>query len=203
MPVHPSILRNREPLRAALAPHLGPLAAAGGLLLELASGTGDLAAWLAPHFPGLRWLPTDLRPGRFDPDTPAPPSVLPPRALDAAAPVASWPLDLPAEQPGAILCINMVHISPWAATLGLLAGAGQLLPPDGRLILYGPYLRGLQSTPGNITFDLSLRAQDPDWGVRELDAVLRAAREAGLSAVEVVEMPANNLTLVLGPTAGR
>ena len=98
----------------------------------------------------------------------------------------------------AILCINMIHISPWAATLGLMRGAGALLPPGGVLYLYGAYKRGgAHTAPSNASFDRSLRARDPDWGVRDLEAVTGAAESAGLAPESIIEMPANNLSVIL------
>jgi SAM-dependent methyltransferase len=112
--------------------------------------------------------------------------------LDAAG--EAWPIDAA----DAVLCINMIHISPWAATAGLVRAAGRILPPGGVLYLYGPYKRGGQHTaPSNATFDAGLRAQNPAWGVRDLEAVADLAAAEGFGAPLVVEMPANNLSLLL------
>ena len=190
--------RNREPIVAVLRRVLP----ARGTVLEIASGTGEHAVWFAANLPGLAFQPSDP-----DPDNRASiaawtrftgvASVRAPLDLDVTA--ADWhaAAEIPADV-GAILCINMIHISPWEATLGLLRGAGALLPPDGVLYLYGPYRRGgAHTAPSNASFDASLRARDPSWGVRDLEAVTAAAAAAGLVEEGVVEMPANNLSVVL------
>ncbi|WP_294258556.1 DUF938 domain-containing protein [uncultured Sphingomonas sp.] len=183
----PATLRNR----AAIATMLGELLPAAGRVLEVASGSGEHCAYFAEHFPKLEWHPSD-------PDQDALASIAswceglanirPPVALDAAA--ATWPV----AHADAILCINMVHISPWAATLGLMAGAGRLLPPGGPLVLYGPYREtGVPTAPSNEEFDQSLRARDPAWGLRLLDDVIASAAAQGLVFERRVAMPANNL----------
>jgi hypothetical protein len=123
-------------------------------------------------------------------------NVRPPLALDVAAP--DWETNAAIPAPlAAILCINMIHISPWAATLGLMRGAGRLLADGGVLYLYGAYKRGGRHTaPSNAAFDASLRAQHPDWGVRDIETVTAEADRAGLALEEVVEMPANNLSVI-------
>ncbi len=189
----PAIARNRAPLLSVLRPRLPR----SGLVLELASGTGEHLVALAALTPGLAFQPTDPDPearasidgwgrhlglGNLHPALP----------LDAAAP-GTWPLGAAA----AVLCVNMIHIAPWAATLGLMRGAGRLLPAGGPLFLYGPFRRGGSHTaPSNAAFDESLRARDPSWGVRDIEAVAEAAAEAGLVLSEAIPMPANNLTLV-------
>ncbi|MFC7475387.1 DUF938 domain-containing protein [Dankookia sp. GCM10030260] len=188
----PTVARNRDPILEVLRRHLPET----GTLLEVSAGTGEHAAYFAAAFPGLVWQPTD-------PDPAARASIAawareaklnnlrPPLALDAAA--EDWPV----ARADAVLCINMIHIAPWAAGLGLLRGAARLLPPGGTLILYGPYKRGgAHTAPSNAAFDAGLRAQDPDWGVRDLEAVAAEAAAAGFGPPEVVEMPANNLTLI-------
>ena len=188
----PATERNREPILAVLREELP----AQGLLLEVASGTGEHAAYFAPHFPGLAWQPSD---GEADSLA----SILawqresgaenlrPPVLLDAAS--ATWPID----RADAILCVNMVHISPWTATEGLMRGAGRLLPAGGPLVLYGPYRRaGVPTAPSNEAFDQSLKARNPDWGLRLLEDVAAEAAANGLALERVVEMPANNLVLV-------
>jgi len=183
----PATLRNRAPI----ATMLGDLLPAAGRVLEVASGSGEHCAYFAEHFPKLEWHPSDP-----DPDALASiaawcaglANVRPPVALDAAA--KAWPV----AHADAILCINMVHISPWAATLGLMAGAGRLLPPGGPLILYGPYREAnLATAPSNEEFDQSLRARNADWGLRLLDDVVEAAAAQGLAFDRRVAMPANNL----------
>jgi len=185
----PAVQRNRDPILAVLRQHLPET----GLLLEISAGTGEHAAYFAGAFPGLVWQPSD-------PDPAARASIAawareaklnnlrPPLELDAAA--ESWPV----ARADAVLCINMIHIAPWAAGLGLLRGAARLLPPGGPLILYGPYKQGgAHTAPSNEAFDAGLRAQNPEWGVRNLEDVAEAAAAAGFEPPEVVGMPANNL----------
>jgi SAM-dependent methyltransferase len=188
----PATERNREAIAAVLRQVLPER----GLLLEVAAGTGEHAAYLAPLFPGLSWQPSDPDPEAMtsieawaaDSDAD---NLLPPVFLDAAS--DTWPID----SAHAVLCINMVHISPWAATDGLMRGAGRLLPPRGPLILYGPYRRaGVPTAPSNEAFDASLKSRDPAWGLRDLQAVQAEAAGQGLAFERLYEMPANNLTLV-------
>jgi len=184
----PATLRNREAIAAVLVEEL----TVKGLVLEVASGSGEHVAHFAREFPGHIWQPSD-------PDASGRASiaawcegltnVLPPLDLDAAS--ADWPI----ERADAVLCINMVHISPWEATLGLVAGAARILPRGAPLILYGPFLRAdVPLAPSNAAFDESLRSRDPRWGLRSVEAVRDAA--LGFTLDRVVEMPANNLTLV-------
>ncbi len=190
--------RNRDPILAVLR---GVLPASGAVL-EIASGTGEHAVWLAAQLPGLAFSPSDP-----DPEHRASiaawtgftgvPNVRAPIDLDTTAP--DWEAD-PGVPPdlAAILCINMIHIAPWAAALGLVRGAGALLPAGGILYLYGAYRRGRAHTaPSNASFDASLRARDPSWGVRDLEAVTAAAGAAGFAPESVIEMPANNLSVIL------
>ena len=185
----PATLRNRMAIADALREIL-PLS---GTILEIASGSGEHAAYFAGEFPALDWQPSD-------PDQAARGSitawcdgianVLPSLDLDAAA--VTWPVT----QADAVLCINMVHISPWAATLGLMAGAKRVLATGGPLILYGPFLRdGVPTAPSNLAFDQSLRERDPVWGIRSVEATAAAAESFALESL--IEMPANNLLLVL------
>lgn len=189
----PATLRNRDAITAILQdvlPH-------GGTMLEIASGSGEHAVHFAVTFPHLDWQPTDPDPAALSSITAwateaALPNLRPPLLLDAAAP--DWPVD----SADAILCINMVHISPWNATLGLLGGAGRLLPVGGLLYLYGPYHRdGVATAPSNLAFDASLKARDPRWGLRAVEDVVAAAQRAGLAFDRIIEMPANNLSLLL------
>lgn len=185
----PATARNRDPILAVLRRHLPPT----GTLLEISAGTGEHAVHFAAAFPGLTWQPTDPDPGaRASIAAWAREAKLnnlrPPLALDAAA--ANWPVD----RADAVLCINMIHIAPWPAGLGLLRGAARILPPGGPLILYGPFKRGgAHTAPSNAAFDAGLRAQDPAWGVRDLETVAAEAAAAGFGPPELVEMPANNL----------
>jgi len=184
----PATGRNREPILAVLRRVLP----AEGLVLEVASGTGQHAAWFGAALPGLVWQPTDRDPthrASIAAWTEGLPSVRPPLDLDTTR--RPWPV----QRADAVVCINMIHIAPWAACLGLLEGAAELLPPGAPLVLYGPYKRGgAHTAPSNAAFDADLRARDPTWGVRDLEAVQKAA--AGFVLEEVAEMPANNLTVV-------
>ena len=169
-----------------------------GLVLEIASGSGEHAVHFARALSGLEFQPSDLdAESRRSIDAWCEHEQLanlrPALAIDATAP--SWPLDA---RPVAILCCNMIHIAPWEAALGLLRGAGRELGGGALLVLYGPYRRGgAHTAASNERFDESLRERDPRWGVRDLDEVVREARTHGLALEEVVEMPANNLTVVL------
>lgn len=185
----PATARNRDPILAVLRRHLP----GAGTLLEVSAGTGEHAVHFAAAFPGLTWQPTDPDPGaRASIAAWAREAKLnnlrPPLALDAAA--DDWPVG----RADAVLCINMIHIAPWAAGLGLLRGAARLLSPGGPLILYGPFRQGGRHTaPSNAAFDAGLRAQDPDWGVRDLETVATEAAALGFGPPEVEPMPANNL----------
>lgn len=188
----PATLRNREPILGVLRVVLPGT----GTVLEVASGTGEHAVFLAHALPALVWQPSDPDPGNrasIAAWTAATGirTVRPPLALDAAA--ADWPV----ERADAVICINMIHIAPWPACLGLMRGAARLLPSGGPLYLYGPFRRGgLHTAPSNEAFDAGLREQDPAWGVRDLEAVTEAAAREGLLPDRVVEMPANNLSVV-------
>lgn len=188
----PATLRNRQPLLEVLRPRLPD----SGLLLEIASGSGEHAVFLADALPGLTFQPSDpdeaaLASIRAWATEAALPNLRPPLQLDAADP-DSWP----ALRPDAMLCVNMIHIAPWAAAVGLFTGAGRLLRPGSPLFLYGPYRRGGRHTAdSNAAFDADLRARNPQWGVRDLEVVADLAASHGFSAPEIMEMPANNLTL--------
>ena len=188
----PAVARNKAAITEVLARHLP----AAGLVLEIASGSGEHALHFAAHFPALSFQPTD-------PDTAALasiaawraeaqiPNLLPPLALDVMA--DAWPV----QKADAVLCINMIHIAPWEATAALMRGAARVLPRDGILFLYGPFKQsGQHTTPSNAEFDAGLRAQDAQWGVRDLGAVAEIASAAGFAAPDVEEMPANNLSVV-------
>ena len=188
----PAAERNREPIAAVLREALP----ARGTVLEVASGTGEHAVHFAAAFPALDWQPSDPDPEalasiRAWRDEAGLANLREPLQLDAAA--AAWPVD----RADAIVCINMVHISPWAATAGLMLGAGRLLSAGAPLVLYGPYRRaGIATAPSNEAFDQSLRARDPQWGLREIEEVEAEAGRNGLRLERVVEMPANNVTAV-------
>ena len=190
----PATLRNRAALLSVLSHELPEW----GTVLEVASGSGEHAVYFAENLPQLAWQPTD-------PDPQALASIAAyraeyagvnlrePIALDASAP-EQWGI----EQADAIVCINMVHISPWEATQGLFKGAETLLAlSKGPLILYGPYIQSdVDTAPSNLDFDSSLRARNPEWGLRHVEAVTDLASRHGFALAERHDMPANNLTLV-------
>jgi len=195
----PHTARNREPILAVMR-RVFPQE---GRVLEIASGSGEHAVFAGRALPGLIWQPSD-------PDARARASiaawtqqeglanVLPPLAIDARA--KDWGVEAPFD---AIVAINMIHISPWQATLGLFEGASRLLRAGGILFLYGPYMRdGKHTAPSNEAFDRSLKERDPSWGVRDVDEVARVGESNGLVLCEIVEMPANNLSVVFGKISG-
>lgn len=193
----PSTARNRDPILAVLAPRL----ASGARVLEIASGAGEHAAFLLAALPGVVWQPSDPDPG-------ARASIAAWRAL-AGLPNLQEPLEIDAAKPetwpvgrfDAVVCINMIHISPWNAAEGLMTVAADVLPPGGKLFLYGPYLEaGVPTAPGNLVFDQSLRSRNPAWGIRDLADVTALADRHGLALAERIEMPANNLTVVFEKT---
>ncbi|MCA3142374.1 MAG: DUF938 domain-containing protein [Rhodocyclaceae bacterium] len=193
----PATERNRAPILAVLEPLL-----LEGSVLEVASGTGEHVTWFAARLPALRFVPSDPDPAHRASIAQwtralGVTNVAPPLDLDATA--AEW--TLPAAELArlrAVICINMIHIAPWQATEGLMRNAAAVLPPGGVLYLYGPFRRGGQHTaPSNAAFHESLRAQNPAWGVRDLEAVQAQALAHGLATGQVTEMPANNLSLVL------
>ena len=188
----PATERNRDAICDILRAHLPQR----GTVLEIASGTGEHIVQFARIFADLEFQPSD-------PDPAALTSIAAwsaeaelrnlcsPIQIDASAPL--WPI--PAAD--AILCINMVHISPWAATEGLLAGAGRLLPADGILYLYGPYFEdAIDAAPSNLAFDQSLKSRNPEWGIRRREDVEALGAKHGLALSARYEMPANNLSLI-------
>ncbi len=196
----PATQRNREPIIEVLLQVLP----ASGTILEIASGTGEHAVFFAPRLVPRKWLPSDQNPQlrasiaawaeHFPSD-----NLYPPLELDASMPV--WPVEksenLPELPIVAIVNINMIHISPWSACLGLMAGAGRILPPDGILYLYGPFKKNQEHTaPSNAAFDQSLQMQNPEWGVRNLEDVVAAAKAQNLVLQATYQMPANNLSVV-------
>lgn len=192
----PATLRNRDAIAGVLADWLP----ASGTVLEVASGSGEHAVHFAAAFPHLNWQPSDPDPAgltsivawRAEAGLA---NLAPPLMLDASA--AEWPVG----RADAILCINMVHISPWDATLGLFAGAVRLLAPGAPLILYGPFIEpDVPTADSNLDFDANLRARDPAWGLRDTRAVKSAAADAGLAFAERRAMPANNLMLLFHRT---
>lgn len=189
----PSAARNRDPIWTVLAPHLPRR----GLVLEVASGSGEHAV----HFARVSGAEITFQPS--DPDAAARASIdawaaasglgniRPAVALDAAA--DAWPVD----RADVVICINMIHISPWSSAVGLVRGASRVLPAEGLLFLYGPYRRGgAHTAPSNAAFDKDLRRRNPAWGVRDLEAVADLAAAAGFAAPHIVPMPANNFSLL-------
>jgi SAM-dependent methyltransferase len=197
----PAFHRNHEAIRAIL---LKFLAGKSGRALEVGSGTGQHVVDLARHLPEITWWPSDLNEAhlksidawRAYSQTS---NIRPPLRIDLSDP--DWCGEMKdgngPEELLAVFCANVIHIAPWRVAEGLVAGAGRYLGPDGLLFLYGPFKRGGKHTaPSNAAFDESLREGNPEWGVRDIEAVDELAARAGLSLVEVAEMPANNLTLV-------
>jgi SAM-dependent methyltransferase len=188
----PAAERNKEPILAVLEKVLPDT----GAVLEIASGTGQHVCFFASRLPKLVFHPTE-------PDAAARDSmssrihaagltnVETPVALDVQQ--TPWPLSGKFD---AIVCINMIHISPWTATEALCRGAALHLRPHGKLVLYGPYLENGTAAPSNLDFDASLKRRNADWGLRDLEAVTRVAATYGLQRTQVERMPANNLTLV-------
>jgi cyclopropane fatty-acyl-phospholipid synthase-like methyltransferase len=188
----PAAARNRAPILDVLREELP----AEGLVLEIASGTGEHAAHFAANLPGLVFQPTDrderaLKSVAAWAAASGLKNLRAPLALDVTK--TPWPIT----RADAIVCINMIHISPWESTESLFATAAMTLPAGAPLLLYGPYKRGgAHTAPSNEEFDASLRATNPAWGVRDLETVVACARKNGFSQPRIVEMPANNLTLV-------
>lgn len=190
--------RNKDPILAVLE----PLLPKQGAVLEIASGTGQHICHFAQALPGIRWQPTE-------PDAASGESIAmrirESGLLNVAAPIAldvmepRWPV---ADGYAAILCINMIHISPWAATQALLRGAARHLSAQGKLVLYGPYLEHGKAVQSNMDFDASLKRRNSEWGLRELEEVTRLAATHGLHRQQVVRMPANNLTVVFARPPG-
>jgi hypothetical protein len=188
----PATLRNRD----AIVDVLRTILPERGLILEIASGSGEHVVHFARAFPAMAWQPSDPDPAALASvaawsEEAGLPNVRPPLRIDAASP--AWLV----ERAHAVLCINMVHISPWDATLGLMRGAGAVLPAGGVLYLYGPFVQaGVPTAPSNQAFDDSLRTQNAEWGLRDLKAVTQAAAREGLVQEAVLPMPANNLSVI-------
>ena len=187
----PAALRNREPIAEVLRDWLPQ----SGLILEIASGTGEHASYFAERFPQLDWQPSDTHPDalasirewRNEVDLP---NLSGPIEIDATR--SEWPID----RADAVLNFNMAHISPWAASLGLIAGAARVLPPGGRFIVYGPWLKDdIETVPSNLAFDADLKRRDPQWGLRRVKD-LAAAASPLFDLTEIRSMPANNLMLL-------
>ncbi len=199
----PAFHRNHQAIRTVLQRFL---ADKSGDLVEAGSGTGQHVADFARHLPGITWWPSDLNEQHLRSIAAwrahaALPNIRPPLQIDLADPAwcprmhdGSGPAELLA-----VFCANVIHIAPWRVAEGLFAGAGRYLRADGRLFLYGPFKRGGQHTaPSNAAFDSSLRDQNAEWGVRDIEALEKLASTAGLALIEIAEMPANNLIPVFG-----
>jgi SAM-dependent methyltransferase len=188
----PAADRNKGPILEVLRRWLPTQ----GTVVEIASGTGQHVAHFAAALPVLTWQPTELDVYRHDSisawiELEGLTNVRPPLALDVGR--QPWPVD----RADAVICINMIHISPWQATLDLMKGAAHLLRDGGILFLYGPYRRfGSHTAPSNAAFDADLRARTPEWGLRDLEAVTEVAATNGFEFGEAVPMPANNFSVV-------
>ena len=188
----PAAQRNRDAILAVLREILP----SSGLVLEVASGSGEHAVHFAAALPALTFQPSDPAPDALESIAAwtresGLRNILPALLLDAGAP--EWPI----EAADAVLCINMIHISPWRATEGLFRQAGRLMKTGSPLYLYGPYRRADRPLePSNAAFDESLRSRDSEWGLRDLEAVAALAAANGFGSPEIVEMPANNLSLI-------
>lgn len=184
--------RNTGPILEVLASALPEQ----GRVLEIASGTGQHVVAFARAFPQLQWQPSD-----FDPDLRTSVGL---RVSEAALDNVQPPVDLDVtrlpwsvDTADAIVCINMIHVAPWTATEALFTGAARILGSRGVLVTYGPYMRaGKHTAPSNAAFDEALRARDVSWGIRDIDVVTEVARVNGFTLEEVVDMPANNFTLI-------
>ena len=193
--IPPPAARNAEPIREQLARILAPVRTAHGLVLEIAAGSGYHAATFAEAFPDLTWQPSDA-------DEAARASIA---AHQAAAGLSNMrpPLELDVERPwpiahaDAVVCINMIHISPWSATEALFAGAARILSAHGLVVTYGPYsIDGDFLAESNIAFDASLKDRNSAWGIRDVKDVAKVAQDNGFTQTETLRMPANNLMLV-------
>jgi hypothetical protein len=188
----PAALRNREPIAEVLTDWLPP----SGRVLEIASGTGEHAVFLAERFPALDWQPSDVHPDALGSIAAGQreaglPNLRQPLVIDAAS--SDWPID----RADAVLNINMVHISPWSSALGLLDGAARLLAAGAPLIVYGPWLRpGIETAASNLAFDADLKRRDPRWGLRRVEDFAAEAEARGLDLAATRAMPANNLMLL-------
>lgn len=193
--------RNRQPILEILLQVLPPT----GTVLEIASGTGEHANFFASHLGKRKWLTSEPNPqlrasiNAWFQRNPAE-NIHPPFNIDAREPVWAVETELPKDLHPivATININMIHISPWSACLGLMAGAGRILPEGGILYLYGPFKQGGKHTaPSNEAFDETLKMQNPDWGVRDLEEVIAAANLQNLKLQTIYQMPANNISVVL------
>ena len=188
----PAALRNREPITEVLREWLPDR----GLVLEVASGTGEHAVHFARAFPQLEWQPSDMHSDALSSiaawrSESALPNLRTPIVIDASA--VDWSI----ERADAVVNINMAHISPWATSLGLIAGAARVLPKAGSLILYGPWFKNdVETVPSNLAFDADLKRRDPHWGLRRVEDFAAAAAKHGFEFIGYRRMAANNLMLL-------
>jgi hypothetical protein len=198
----PATLRNRE----AILETLLQILPSTGNILEISSGTGEHAVYFAPHLQPRQWIPTDPNPisissisawQKYHPS----PNLLAPLTIDVTEPDWQGHPQLQNQDIQAIVNINMIHIAPWTACLGLMSGASKILPEGGLLYLYGAYKQnGKHTATSNADFDASLRNQNPEWGVRDLEAVIDVAIAQNLVLQTVQPMPANNLSMIFQKT---
>ncbi len=188
----PAAARNREPILRVLRDWLPPRAR----VLEIGSGTGEHAVWFSAALPSVTWQPTDRDPAALKSiaawrERAGLANLLPPLSLDASA--ETWPV----AHADVVVAINVVHITPWPTTLGLIAGAARVLTPGGLIFLYGPFREGgAPMAASNVAFDADLRARDPSWGIRDLAEITEIAHRHGLHGATRIAMPANNLSVV-------
>lgn len=195
----PAVARNREPI----AEVLGEWLPKSGTVLEVASGTGEHAIWFARRFPNLDWQPSDTHPDALASiaawrEAAGLSNIREPMVIDASS--EEWPV----VSADAVLNINMAHISPWSASLGLIAGAARILPTGGPMILYGPWLKDdIETVASNLAFDAALKARDPEWGLRRVEDFDSAAAQKGFRLTDWRQMPANNLMLLFERSEGQ
>ena len=192
----PATQRNRKPILAILSKNLTP----NSNILEVASGTGEHGVFFASHCKTWYWIPSDINPQARESITAwkninQVDNLALPLMIDVTQ--ENWLEKVKDLKIDAIVNINMIHISPWSACLGLIEGANEILSSGGILYFYGPFKRnGEHTAESNAAFDRSLRERNPDWGIRNLEAVIKTAAEANLRLQEVIEMPANNLSVI-------
>jgi len=188
----PATERNREPILQILRRYLPK----SGLVLEVASGSGQHSAHFAPLLSELDWQPSDIDPRHLASIDAWGEQVNTPNLRRALHVDAALPEQWPIQHADVVYNANMIHIAPWECCVGLMRGASMILPAGALLFMYGPYARGAQTEESNRAFDRSLRGRDSSWGLRELEAVINLAGEHGLEHVDTVAMPANNLSVI-------